>query len=367
MPTRLPALFLLLACWASPAPAQEAAPAPLQVSSSVMGSFLIKRVAPVYPPLARQARVQGTVVLTALLSKTGDVKDVQLISGHPMLAPAAIEAVKQWKYQPYLLNGEAAEVETTIQVNFKISDKPVGVVGDSPGGLSPGSIGSLANPAPPSAENDQLPRVSEAVMRPLRIQQVDPVYPLPALQNRIEGQVILNAVIDASGDVKSLSLISGHPMLAPAAIEAVKQWRYKPYLLNGELATVQTMIHINFALSHENDSQGAAIDTPFDSIPPPPRRIRVSAGVAQLLLLSKVNPEYPADAKAQGIQGLVLLKVNIDETGHVVQVELINGDPALAQAAIDAVKQWAYHPYLLNGTPIAVETQVKVNFTLAGN
>lgn len=98
-----------------------ATPQRVRVSAGVTAGLLVKRVQPSYPPLARQARIQGTVVLQAQISKTGDIENLQLISGHPMLAPAAIEAVKQWKYRPYLLNGEPVEVETQVQVNFTLA------------------------------------------------------------------------------------------------------------------------------------------------------------------------------------------------------------------------------------------------------
>jgi len=90
-------------------------------SSGVSSGLLIRKVSPNYPPLARQARIQGTVILQAQISKDGSIQNLQLISGHPMLAPAAIEAVKQWKYKPYLLNGEPVEVETQVQVNFTLA------------------------------------------------------------------------------------------------------------------------------------------------------------------------------------------------------------------------------------------------------
>jgi protein TonB len=98
-----------------------ATPQRVRVSAGVTQGLLVKRVQPAYPPLARQARIQGTVVLQAQISKAGDIENLQLISGHPMLAPAAIEAVKQWKYRPYLLNGEPVEVETQVQVNFTLA------------------------------------------------------------------------------------------------------------------------------------------------------------------------------------------------------------------------------------------------------
>ena len=98
-----------------------ATPTRVRVSSGVVSGLLVRKVPPTYPPLARQARIQGVVVLQAQISKEGNIENLQLISGHPMLAPAAIEAVKQWKYRPYLLNGEPVEVDTQVQVNFTLA------------------------------------------------------------------------------------------------------------------------------------------------------------------------------------------------------------------------------------------------------
>jgi periplasmic protein TonB len=98
-----------------------ATPQRVRVSSGVQSGLLIRKVTPNYPQLAKQARIQGTVVLQAEISKEGTIQNLQLISGHPMLAPAAIEAVKQWRYKPYLLNGEPVAVETQVVVNFSLS------------------------------------------------------------------------------------------------------------------------------------------------------------------------------------------------------------------------------------------------------
>src|SRR5438128_8956398 len=98
-----------------------ATPQRVRVSQGVQQGLLIKKVQPPYPPLARQARIQGNVLLQALISKDGSIENLRLISGHPMLAPAALEAVKQWRYKPYFLNGEPVEVETQITVIFSLS------------------------------------------------------------------------------------------------------------------------------------------------------------------------------------------------------------------------------------------------------
>jgi len=98
-----------------------ATPQRVRVSLGVSQGLLIKKVQPSYPPLARQARIQGRVLLQAEISKDGTIENLRLISGHPMLAPAAIEAVKQWRYKPYMLNGEPVAVETQVEVNFTLS------------------------------------------------------------------------------------------------------------------------------------------------------------------------------------------------------------------------------------------------------
>jgi len=85
--------------------------------------MVVSKVAPSYPPDARAARIQGSVVLGVIIGKDGNVQHVRVISGDPMLAPAAIDAVKQWKYRPYILNGDPIEVDTQITVNFTLSQK----------------------------------------------------------------------------------------------------------------------------------------------------------------------------------------------------------------------------------------------------
>jgi periplasmic protein TonB len=89
--------------------------------SRMMEGNLIFRVQPDYPLLARHARVQGQVVLRAIISRDGTIENLQVLSGHPMLVRAAVDAVRQWRYRPYLLNDEPVEVETEVKVNFILS------------------------------------------------------------------------------------------------------------------------------------------------------------------------------------------------------------------------------------------------------
>jgi periplasmic protein TonB len=104
---------------APPPPPKPTVPPP-RVSRMMEGN-LIYKPQPVYPPRARAARIQGAVVLRAFISKSGTIENLLALSGHPLLIPAAIEAVKQWRYRPYVLNGEPVEVETRVTVNFILS------------------------------------------------------------------------------------------------------------------------------------------------------------------------------------------------------------------------------------------------------
>lgn len=98
-----------------------ATPQRIRISAGVTRGLLIQRVEPAYPPLAKAARVQGEVILSAIINANGQITNLQLVSGHPMLVPAAISAVRQWRYKPYLLNGQPVEVETTITVIFTLT------------------------------------------------------------------------------------------------------------------------------------------------------------------------------------------------------------------------------------------------------
>jgi periplasmic protein TonB len=179
----------------------------------------------------------------------------------PPPPPPAAAPVKVVKIQSEVINGQ-------LRTPTKIPDKvqmikeeesppdlggvPGGVPGGIPGGSTGGVIGGILSSTPvavPKVATPQRVRVSSGVSTGLLIRKVQPNYPQLAKQARIQGTVVLQAEISKDGTIQNLQLISGHPMLAPAAIEAVKQWRYKPYLLNGEPVAVETQVVVNFSLS----------------------------------------------------------------------------------------------------------------------
>jgi protein TonB len=102
----------------APPPPKAAAPSRIKQGGNVTAASLLQEIKPLYPPLARQARIQGNVILHAIIDKDGRVAELQVVSGHPLLVQSALDAVKQWRYKPTLLNGDPVEVDTTITVTF---------------------------------------------------------------------------------------------------------------------------------------------------------------------------------------------------------------------------------------------------------
>ncbi len=212
----LTAVLLLLSAAFAQQP-DSLKPERIRVSSGVAEEQIIQRVDPVYPKEAQENHIQGDVVLTATISKEGNIINLKLVSGHPLLADAATEAVKQWKYRPYLLNGEPVEIETTVTVRY-----------------------SQQAPRPTRV------RVSSGLANALKIHDVQPQYPFAARAHHNQGDVLLTAIISKEGDIIELKVVKGDPVLAEAAVDAVKHWKYKPYLLQGEPVEIETTILVKF-------------------------------------------------------------------------------------------------------------------------
>jgi protein TonB len=105
---------------AGPPPPPATTPQRIRVGGNVEAASLINKVAPEYPPIAKTAHVAGTIVLHAIIGKDGTIRELQFVSGPPLLMKSAMDAVKEWRYKPTMLNGEAVEVDTTVDVVFSL-------------------------------------------------------------------------------------------------------------------------------------------------------------------------------------------------------------------------------------------------------
>jgi protein TonB len=154
------------------------------------------------------------------------------------------------------------------------------------------------------------------------------------------------------------------PTKIPKKIEIVKEEEAPPPQMAGVVGGVPGGV--------PGGTMGGVMGSIIGSSAPVPKmktpdRVRVSQGVVSGLKVRDVKPTYPAIAKTARVQGNVVLQAEISKDGAIEKLQVVSGPPLLIQAAVDAVKQWRYRPYILNGEPVAVETTVTVQFTLTGS
>lgn len=183
----------------------------------------------------------------------------------PPPPPAAVQVAKV--VQTNVLNNGQLRTPTRIPQKVEMireaeAPPPMdgGVVGGVPGGIPGGQLGGViggiisansnATITVPKLEPVKRVRISQGVSQGMLVVKVEPDYPRIALAARVTGVVVLKAVIDVDGNIKELQVISGHPVLVPAAIDAVKRWHYRPYLLNGTAIEVETNVTVTFQISN---------------------------------------------------------------------------------------------------------------------
>ena len=190
------------------------------------------------------------------------------------------------------------------------------------------------------------------------VSKVDPAYPVEAKKQSVQGEVLLAVNVNTNGEVASVQIKRGHPLLVRAAVDSVKQWKYAPYVKEGVAVPVSSTVYVNFALLDPTQ--------PGDA-PPTPPTIRLGTNVLAAKLVSRIEPIYPLEAKQKRIQGEVMFEVTIDEQGEVIDVQVLGGNAILVGAAYDAVRQWRYTPILLNGSPVRARAEVSIRFQLSPN
>ncbi len=198
-------------------------------------------------------------------------------------------------------------------------------------------------------------RVAPGIQHAMLVFRPHPVYPEEARKARIEGTVRFRVVIGGDGTVKTATLLSGHPALVQAAQAALVQYRYRPTLLNGEPAEVDTEVEVPFVLQAEN---------------PPQAQVRslkelLAEGGTHPVPIRKVEPEFSREARAARHDGSVDLEILIDEQGVVREARVLReAGLGLDQKAIEAVLQWKFKPAEKDGRPVPVWARVEMHFHL---
>ena len=171
--------------------------------------------------------VSDRVVIALVISPEGSVKKTTIVSGKSSsLKNAANKAIRKWLFAPYLVNGTAVPVRTEIAFDFNNTfDHYRDSNGNTPVHLD------------------------EKASHALIVKSVPPFYPPDARTALIQGSVELRVIVGEDGRVRDLHIIRGHPMLAPAAYQAVRQWEFKPYTENGKALSIDTIVTVNFTVS----------------------------------------------------------------------------------------------------------------------
>ena len=216
---------------------------------------LIRDVKPAYPEAAREAGVEGIVILEATTDTYGRVDSVKVLRSIPALDQAAVDALKQWVYEPMIIDGKPQPVVFTVTMRFQLvgDKKPQveggvqgGVVGGAKGGVEGGVGGGTSNSLETFAAGAVI--ATKDIKPPRLLRPVDPVYPEIARQARVEGVVILGVKTDETGRVTDVIVLRSIPLLDQAAIDAVRQWVYEPFVQDGKAGPIAFTVTVRFQL-----------------------------------------------------------------------------------------------------------------------
>ena len=292
-------------------------------------------------------RNSGNVALT-------NVRVVDRHSGAPVLRDGdanhngALDVGEVWEFR--------AEVAATREaVNSDAFTSRAEVVSDQ----------ARAAAAPLPVTIKAPPVAGETVPPPQKLRDATPTYPPAAQAAGVTGNVRLELTIAANGRVQDVRIVDRpavvpelHALLERAAIEAARQWIYAPTMLNGTAVPVVTRATVQFVLK-------PAAPSPTPATPPAaPTAVRVGDGIKSPQKIRDVAPIYPPMAQSARMQGVVVVEATIGTDGRVSDARVLRSIPLLDQAALEAVRQWAFTPTLLNGAPVPVIMTVSVSFSL---
>lgn len=407
-------LFGLAVSGQTPGDNSTAAPHPLRISESVTSTLVAERAPVKYPDSARASGVQGTVVLDVVVSQSGDVKDVSVVSGNADLAKAAADAVKQWKYKPYVIDGAPVEIETQVTVGFNLRPRqlPEPSLGNYRDGIYRNDFFGFEYPlsrdwvreteltrsrSTANGQNRGTYVLLAAVHIPQRSnsQEADASFVLSAFDSGGRGceQYFQGLAADIhsqkqaqqKGAVASMTIAgrefyradfdfsedpSRRTFICTQAKGYLLQWviagLFKD-VIESTIATLNAIQSVTPASDTLSNGQSATAATAPQTSGTQQKivSVRVSQGVTQGMKTKDVAPIYPENAKRARIQGAVIMAALIDKNGDIADLEVLNGPIELAVSAVNAVRLWKYRPYILKGEPVAVHTTITVNYTLS--
>ena len=316
--------------------AQEQQPPATKLKSGEHMPRKIRDVRPVYPDEARKARVQGVVILEVTIETDGTVSATKVLRSVPMFDQAAVDAVRQWRFE-----NVSHRVLATVTVAFKLDD------------------GAKAA-AEPKAD-------AKPGQTPVKVYDVRPEYPEEARKQGVSGVVVLELTIDPDGHVSDVEVLrvgltgvepdvekrGAIPALDKAAIDAVRQWRYEPtgrtykitatvaFKLDDEKTGVATAPGVKSGVAGgvEGGVAGGVAGGEAGGV------ARMDVAVTRTpKAIHEVKPRYTRELMETGVQGEVVIEMQVGTDGTVTDARVVSGPDELREAALDAARQWRFEP-----------------------
>jgi TonB family protein len=376
----------------------------VRVGGNVMTSKIEHQVPPVYPPDALAAHVEGDVVLHSILAKDGSVKELQYISGPPLLMRAAMDAVRQWRYTPFLLNGQPVEVDTSIDVKFSLASSASGEAPSAPAGpksesASPTSAASIPSfpdstggltkmmkamldmakrgdnqglesfyqalvlPDPASwfsaqfgtQQGGQFAQSYGPVARYLEAFFNDTIQSDPNLQS---SHVEVRRIKDACG---SDANESEYPLLTARENQSTPLYEVR-FVKDLGYRLLFPFVYVDGGFRYLGNLQIQAPQNHF-AMPRPSDTASDSSdsGVQMPKLIKEVQAVFPTGFNMRNA-GVVKLWGVIGTDGSVRDLHVIEGTCEFARATMDAVKKWRFTPLMVNGQPQEMFYPFQYNF-----
>lgn len=406
-------MLLSMLVFAAPiAPAPDASTLPttpprIQVAERAHSLEIAREVLPLYPAEAKEKDIEGTEELRVVIDRDGSVLELNPVSGDPILAQAALAAVRQWRYKPMRKDDVPVRVDTTVSVSFCLAGGNARV--RIPASGSPLKASSAPQSQPFAAQSESFPDTQEGMQHLLQ-------RLLVAIQKRDSGQISsLTHSLILPGYQTWFPQVFGADMGTHMAeryekalpdFEAKFQELMARYVQYG--MTAVTITRVESPDQPTNDSyatrtiQSMREPVPIYSVamvdsgktawnfpgffsfvegnfryvgwealrevpnllPPEAPPDRAFHSVPSAKLVHMVNPEYPSSAKSSHIQGTEVFHAVIGKDGKIEELKWLSGPSALIEPAAAAIKQWRYQPTLLDGRPVEVSTTISVVFTL---
>ena len=370
----------------------------IRVGGDVMSAKIEHQVPPTYPPIAAAAHIEGTVLLHATIAKDGTVSELQFVSGPQLLMRAAMEAVRQWRYSPFLLNGQPVEVETSIAVPFNIAQSNGPAPGESASAKVPDKLGEPASPAKPSVSIPSYPDSPGGLTKMMKEmlemgkkndnQGLEPYYQaliLPDSANWFQAQFgaeqgaqfaqtygLISRSIESfftneietdpnlrtsyvevrrfKNSCDSDANDSEYPILAARVNQSTPLYEVR-FVKNNGYRFLFPFVYEHGGFRYLGGLQIRAPQNHIQMAQPGGDSQSGSPGGVQMpKLIKEVQAAYPSGFNPRNA-GVVKLWGVIGVDGSVSNLHVIEGTCDFSRATMDAIKKWRYTPLMVNGQP----------------